>query len=66
MRYADHFLITEAQRKAERFEVELGRAQLLAQAPRGKSWRYRTAELLLQSAARLEPRLEPHPAHNPG
>ena len=55
MRYADLFLITEAQRRAEAFEHDVENAQLLAQGRKGKNWRYRTAELLLHVAARLEP-----------
>ena len=59
MRHADLFIITEAQRKAQAFENEVARVQLLAQLPKAKSWRYRTAERLLRLAARLEPHAEP-------
>lgn len=58
MRYTDAFIITEAQRRAEAFEGEVQRAQLLAQRPRSKSWRYYLAQWLLQSAVRLEPKLD--------
>lgn len=63
MKYPDVFLISEAWTKAERFEGEVQRQQLLALAPKALTWRYRLANLLLQSAVRLEPKLNPTPVH---
>lgn len=61
MRYADHFLITEAWRKVEAFERAAEREQLLNlyRASRTNPWRPRAARFLLRLAERLEPSLEP-------
>lgn len=47
-RYSDHFLITEAWRKAEQFQSEARSEQLLAHYRKSEasSWRYSLAHLL--------------------
>ena len=57
MRYSDHFLITEAWRRAEQFEREARCEQLLARYRKARtaSWQRRLARLLVRLAGWLEP-----------
>ena len=63
MRQTDHFLITEAWRKVERFEAEVRSGRLLADYRRARTglWRQRAARLLVTLARRLEPKPNPLP-----
>ncbi len=62
-RQADHFLITEAWHKVERFEAEVRSGHLLAdyRSARALGWRQRSAHLLMNLARRLEPKPNPLP-----
>ncbi len=60
MKHSDHFLITEAWRKAEQFEQEVEKARVLKLHRMSKPslLHYRSAQVLMWLAVRLDPSLK--------